>query len=308
MTRRETLTCGGIGSSNALHSKARRLRRLFAKKGVIRIVGAHNGLTARLVEKNGFDGVWASGFEISTSHGVPDASILTMTQFLQAASGMNEAVSIPVIADCDNGFGDVNNTMHAVAAYERAGIAGVVIEDKRFPKINSFVDTKHDLVSISEFVGKIRAAKHSQKTTDFMVFARVEALIAGMDFEEAMMRAEAYSEAGADGIFIHSKSRDSDEIIEFTRRWKRRTPLIVCPTKYISFTLKEMKRLRKIKMVIYANHVVRSAIKSINENLSILSRSGDLREIEDRIVSVEEVLELQGMEKLVKTKKLFGGR
>ena len=119
-------------------SKAKKLRALFNKEGVIRIVGAHDGLGARLIELNGFNGVWASGLEISASHAVPDANILTMTQYLEAASIMNDVVSIPVVADCDTGYGNSNNVMHMVRKYEAAGIASVAIEDKRFPKVNSY--------------------------------------------------------------------------------------------------------------------------------------------------------------------------
>ncbi|MBA7516235.1 Phosphonopyruvate hydrolase [subsurface metagenome] len=120
-------------------NKSKRLREMFNKDGVIRIAGAHDGITAKLVELNGFDGVWASGFEVSTSYAVPDANILTMTQYFQAASVMNDAVSIPTVADCDTGYGNSNNVMYMVKKYESAGIAAVTIEDKRFPKVNSYI-------------------------------------------------------------------------------------------------------------------------------------------------------------------------
>ena len=186
-------------------NKAAKLRELFKSEGVIRAVGAHDGLSAKLVELNGFDGVWASGFEISASHAVPDANILTMTQYLEAASIMNDAVSIPVVADCDTGYGNSNNVMHMVRKYEAAGIAAVTIEDKMFPKVNSYIPGRQEWASIAEFVGKILAAKNAQQTKDFMVIARVEALIAGWGQEEALRRAHAYAEAGADAILIHPK-------------------------------------------------------------------------------------------------------
>jgi phosphoenolpyruvate phosphomutase len=156
-------------------NKAQKLRELFAAEDVIRIVGAHDGLSAKLVELNGFEGVWASGFEISASHAVPDADILTMTQYLEAASIMNDAVSIPVVADCDTGYGNSNNVIHMVRKYEAAGIAAVTIEDKKFPKVNSYIPGRQELAPIAEFVGKILAAKNAQQTKDFMVIARVEA-------------------------------------------------------------------------------------------------------------------------------------
>ena len=200
-------------------SKAKKLRELFIKEGVIRIVGAHDGLTAKLAELAGFDGVWASGFEISASHAVPDANILTMTQYLEAASTMNDAVSVPVVADCDTGYGNSSNVVHMVRKYEPAGIAAVTIEDKRFPKVNSYIPGRQELAPIAEFVGKILAAKNAQQTKEFMVIARVEALIAGWGQEEALRRAHAYVEAGADAILIHSKSSVPDEIVSFAKAW-----------------------------------------------------------------------------------------
>jgi phosphoenolpyruvate phosphomutase len=162
-----------------IHSKAQILRQLFQAKSIVRIVGAHNGLGAKLIEEAGFDGVWASGLEISTSFAVPDANILTMTENLAAAQAMNDATSLPIVCDCDTGFGNASNVIHMVKKFEAAGIAGVVIEDKIFPKVNSFIPGRQELAPIEEFMGKIEAAKEAQSSPDFMVFARVEALIAG---------------------------------------------------------------------------------------------------------------------------------
>ncbi len=214
--------------------KAKILRKLFEEGKLIRIVGAHNGLTAKLVEKHGFEGVWASGLEISTSHAVPDANILTMTDYLEAAIDMNGATNIPVVVDADTGYGNSNNVIRMVKKFECAGIAAVCIEDKLFPKVNSFIPGRQELTPIAEFVGKIMAGKNAQKTDDFMIFARVEALIAGWGQEEALKRARAYIGAGADGIFIHSKSKEPTEIINFIKAWNKYGPLIICPTIYPS--------------------------------------------------------------------------
>lgn len=275
--------------------KSRILRQLFQEKDLIRIVGAHDGLTAKLVEKNGFDGVWASGLEISTSHAVPDANILTMSDYLRAAISMNEAVSIPVIADCDTGYGGMNNVIRMVNKFESNGIAAVCIEDKTFPKLNSLVTSGiQKLVPITEFVAKIVAAKNAQKTEDFMVFARVEALIAGLGQEEARKRARAYVHAGADGIFIHSKLQNPQQIVDFLNSWDMDVPLIISPTTYPSLTENEMKRLGKIKMVIYANQVIRAAIKAINSTLSEIYEHGIVN-IDNKIVPLQEVFDLQGL-------------
>jgi len=285
-------------------SKAKKLRALFSKKGVIQIVGAHDGLTAKLVESGGFDGVWASGFEISASHAVPDANILTMTQYLEAASMMNDAISIPVVADGDTGYGNSNNVMHMVRKYEDAGIAAVTIEDKRFPKVNSYVAGRQELAPIAEFVGKILAAKNAQQTEGFMVIARVEALIAGWGQEEALRRAHAYVEAGADAVLIHSKSAATDEIVTFAKAWDFSVPLVIVPTTYPMITLDEINKLG-IKMVIYANHGLRASIKAINEMLAEIKGKGRLDTINDKIVPMSEVFELQGMVRMKENERIY---
>lgn len=285
-------------------NKAKKLREIFDKEGVIRIVGAHDGITAKLVELNGFDGVWASGFEISASYAVPDANILTMTQYLQANSVMNDAVSIPVIADCDTGYGNSNNVMHMVKKYESTGIAAVAIEDKQFPKVNSYIPGRQELAPIAEFVGKILAAKNAQETKEFMVIARVEALIAGWGHDEALKRAHAYVEAGADAILIHSKSKTPEEIVNFAMAWDFSVPLVIVPTSYPMITIDEIKRLG-IKMVIYANPGLRAEIRAINEVLSEINKAGRLNTIEDRVVPMNEIFELQGMVRMKEQEKIF---
>jgi len=285
-------------------NKAQKLRELFCKEGLVRIAGAHDGITAKLVELNGFDGVWASGFEISTSYAVPDANILTMTQYLQAASVMNDAVLIPIVADCDTGYGNSNNVMHMVRKYEAAGIAAVTIEDKRFPKVNSYVPGRQELAPTAEFVGKILAAKNTQQTEEFMVIARVEALIAGWGQEEALKRAHAYVEAGADAILIHSKSNTPDEIVSFARAWNFSAPLVIVPTSYPTITEREIEQLG-VKMVIYANHGLRAAIKAVNEVLSQINSDRRLDTIDDKIVPMSEVFELQGMIQMKEQEKFF---
>ncbi len=287
-------------------NKAEKLRELFNKDGIIRIVGAHDGITAKLVELNGFDGVWASGFEVSTSYAVPDANILTMTEYLRAASVMNDAVSIPIVADCDTGYGNSNNVIYMVKKYESAGIAAVTIEDKRFPKVNSYIPGRQELAPIAEFVGKILAAKNAQESKDFMVIARVEALIAGWGQEEALRRAHAYVEAGADAILIHSKSNTPGEIVSFAKAWDFSSPLVIVPTSYPMITLEEIKQLG-IKMVIYANHGLRAAIKGVSEVLSEINKTGRLNTINNRIVPMSSVFELQGMIQMKEQEKIYLG-
>ncbi len=285
-------------------NKSAKLRELFRKGNIVKVMGSHDALGAKLAENSGFDAVWASGLEISTSHGVPDANILTMTDFLDAAISMNEAVSVPVVADCDTGFGNSNNVIHMVKKYEAAGIAAVCIEDKHFPKVNSFIPGRQELAPISEFVGKILAAKNAQSTKDFMVIARVEALIAGWGMEEALKRANAYRDAGADAILIHSKAKDLKEIKEFISKWKNRLPLVVVPTTYYKVSAKELESIG-IKMVIYANQGMRASIKAMSDTYSEIIRSGSTASIEDSIASMKEVFELQGMTKMKENELIY---
>jgi phosphoenolpyruvate phosphomutase len=268
------------------------LKEKMKERKLMKIVGAHNGLTAKLVEEAGFDGVWASGFEISTSHAVPDANILTMTDYLHAAEDMVSTVTVPVIADCDTGYGNSNNVMQMVRRYEAAGVSAVCIEDKRFPKVNSFIAGRQELAPIAEFAGKIMAAKNTQTTDDFLVFARVEALIAGWGMDEALRRAEAYVESGADGIFIHSKAKSPGEIRDFCRAWNRRSPVLICPTTY-DISEEEMNEMG-INIVIYANHGIRAAIRSAQETLTYMKEHGPSG-LGSKIVSMDEVFRLQGM-------------
>lgn len=289
-----------------MDSKARILRKLFASDKVIRIVGAHNALGAKLIERAGFDGVWASGLEISTSQGVPDANILTMTDFLNVTSSMAESVEIPLIADCDTGFGNSNNVIQMIKKYEAAGIAAVCIEDKHFPKVNSFIAGRQELSPISEFMGKILAAKNAQVSKDFMVIARVEALIAGWGMEEALRRANAYVEAGADAILIHSKSKSINEITEFSKKWSRKVPLVVVPTTYYETPIEAFKKLN-IKMVIYANHGIRASIRAMQDVFIRIQREGSTKSVENNIASMQEVFDLQGMPKMKENELIYSG-
>lgn len=278
-------------------NKAAQLRDLLVKKGIVRIMGAHNGLSAKLVEEAGFDGVWASGLEISTSAAVPDASILTMTDYLQYAIQMNDAVKIPIIADCDTGYGNSSNVIRLVQKYEAAGIAGISIEDKKFPKVNSLFDGRQDLASIGEFVGKIIAAKSTQKSPDFMVIARVEALIAGWGMDEALLRSYEYERAGADAILIHHKKPDPSPVLEFIDRWDGNIPIVLVPTNYPSLTESEMKKSGKVKLVIYANHGIRSVIPALRKTYAHVFENG-IGNIDSKISPLSEVFELQGMPEL----------
>ena len=180
------------------------LRKKLESNSIVKVGGAFDAMSAKLVETSGFDAIWAGSFAISATHALPDASILTMTEFFDAASSMASACEIPVIADCDTGYGGPSNVTHMVKKYENAGISSICIEDKIFPKQNSLLEgAKNDLLSEKEFVAKILSAKQARNDKDFLIIARVEALISGAGMNEALKRATAYENAGADAILIH---------------------------------------------------------------------------------------------------------
>jgi len=287
-------------------TKARQLRALMARPEPIVIIGAHNGLSARIGEEAGFDGLWASGFEISASYAVPDANILTMAENLSAAKMMNDVSSIPIVADCDNGYGNAINVIRCVEEYERAGIAAICIEDNVFPKRCSFyAGVRRELSDVEEHAGKIRAAKATQKNRDFVVIARTEALIAGWGMEEALGRGRAYADAGADMVLIHSKSDSPDEVMTFAKHWDRpNTPLVCVPTIYKSVTVDELYK-GGFKLVIFANHAVRSSIKAMTETLQTLRREQYTGSVEDKVVPLERVYGLIGVDKMKKEEKSF---
>jgi phosphoenolpyruvate phosphomutase len=275
-------------------SKAARLRALLRGPRLVRAVGAHDGLTAKLAERADFEAVWASGFELSASYGVPDASLLTMNQMLDAAEVMDAATSLPVIADCDTGFGGPLNVAHTVRSYVRRGIASICIEDKVFPKLNSFAAAEHELVPVEEFVLKIKAGKAAQPNDDFVLIARTEALIAGQDVDEALDRARTYADAGADAILVHSKSRQPGQVLDFAGKWDLDTPLVAVPTTYDDVHEDDLRQAG-YSVVIYANHGLRAAIRGISAALSRLAAEGRAGALAEHVVSMSEVFDLQSM-------------
>jgi len=179
------------------------------------LIEAHDGVSAKIVEKCGGEGIWASGFTISTACGVRDANELSWRDVLNVLENIKFCTNIPILVDGDTGYGNFNNARIFVKKLCRLGISGVVFEDKVFPKINSFTDNNHVLAPIEEFCGKIKACKDAQTDSDFCVVARTEAFIAKQGLEVTLRMAMAYVEAGADAVVVHSKQSTPIEILDF---------------------------------------------------------------------------------------------
>jgi phosphoenolpyruvate phosphomutase len=269
------------------------------------ILEAHNGISARIAEEAGFKGIWASGLALSAQFGVRDNNEASWTQVVDMVEFMADVTSVPILLDGDTGFGNFNNMRRLVRKLEQRGIAGVCIEDKLFPKTNSFIDgERQQLADVQEFCGKIAAGKDSQSDDDFCVVARVEGYIAGWGTREALTRAEAYRAAGADGILIHSAWSKPDQIIEFAQEWAGRAPLVIVPTTYYS-TPTDTFRKAGISLVIWANHLIRSAVIAMQETARKIYDYQSLAKVEDNIAPVKEIFRLQGADELAAAERRY---
>jgi phosphoenolpyruvate phosphomutase len=278
--------------------KRRVLREGMAGDRALVAIGAHDALTAHLVARRGFDAVWVSGLAVATVvHAIPDINLTTLTETLEAAIRIDRATDLPVIADCDNGFGALNNVVRTVREFDAAGIAAVSIEDNLFPKKNSLMgaETKRDLIPVDEQARRFRAAKDAQDSDDFVVIARVESLIAGEGVEMACRRADAYVDAGVDAILIHSRDKTLGEIEGFLGAWSGvgKVPLVAVPTLFPTFTDTEL-RAKGFNLIILANQPMRAAVKAVEETLDTLARERRASAVDPDIASVEHLFELVG--------------
>lgn len=285
--------------------KTTRLKQLIQSPELSFLLEAHNGLSAKLVEEAGFEGIWASGLSISAALGVRDNNEASWTQVLEVLEFMSDATSIPILHDGDTGYGNFNSMRRLVRKLEQIGVAGVCIEDKLFPKTNSFVrGHAQPLADMAEFAGKIRAGKDAQTDPDFVIVARVEALIAGWGLEEALRRAEAYHQAGADAILIHSALRDPGEILAFKAAWGDRLPVVIVPTKYHT-TPTETFRRAGFSTVIWANHMMRASITAMRETARQIFDDQHLMAVEPRVAPLADVFRLQGEDELAEAERRY---
>ena len=281
------------------------LHRLISAKPIVRILESHNGLTGLIAEHtavdiNGqhreFDGMWASSLTDSTSKGKPDIEAVDLTTRLHDLNDTLEVTTKPVIFDGDTG-GKVEHFVFTVRTLERLGISAVIIEDKVGLKQNSLfgTDAEQTQDTIEGFCNKIKTGKEAQVTRDFMIISRCESLIAGKSVDDALERCHAYVAAGADGVMIHSKNKDGMDIKEFCQRFREidsHTPIVAVPTTYNQFTEEELAEWG-INVVIYANHMLRSAYPAMVKCAeSILTNSRSLEASDQYCMPIKQILNL----------------
>jgi phosphoenolpyruvate phosphomutase len=288
---------------NRADAKRRRLKEgLHGDRSVV-AVGAHDALSAKLIGEYGFDAVWVSGLGVATmAHALPDLNLTTMSETLAAAQRIDSATELPVIADCDNGFGGLGNVVRTLVEYERAGISAISIEDNLFPKRNSLLgaETKRELIPVGEQARRLRAAKNAQQTDDFVLIARIESLIAGHGVEDACTRADAYADAGVDAILIHSRDKTLAEIDGFLSSWTGigKIPLVAVPTLFPTFSSAQLYE-RGFNLVILANQAMRAAVGAMESTLEKLAVAGRASDVEADIVSVNHIFDLVGTKEAI---------
>ena len=285
-------------------TQPRGLKILLNSDGLEFIMEAHSGLSARIVEEAGFPAIWASGLSMSAALGVRDCNELSWTQVLEAVEFMRDATHLPILLDGDSGYGNFNNVRRLVRKLEQRGIDGVCIEDQVFPKRNSLSDGKKTLVDPEEFTGKIRAAKDTQRRSDFCVVARLEGFIAGAGLDEVLGRAHAYADAGADALLVHSKRTDADEVLAFAAQWTRTTPLVVVPTTFSQVPASLLGEAG-FHTVIWANHSLRSSIAAMQATCRQIREEGSVSGILETIAPLGEVFRLQRAAELAEAERRY---
>ncbi|MBA3233911.1 MAG: isocitrate lyase/phosphoenolpyruvate mutase family protein [Propionibacteriales bacterium] len=277
-------------------SKRAKLREGLAAGPVV-AVGAHDAMSARLIEGHGFDAVWVSGFGVSAmAYGLPDLNLITMTETLAVTQRIVSVTELPVVVDCDNGYGGFSNVVRTIVEFDRAGVAAVCIEDNLFPKRNSLYQgqSKRELIDPQEQARRLRAAKSAQESPSFVLIARVEALIAGHGVDAACERAVAYAEAGADAILIHSKDKSLVEIESFLEQWHKTgisKPLVAVPTLFPDYTAKQL-HAKGFSMVILANQPMRASVQAMEDTLRTLRAEGKPAAADPHIAKVDHIFDL----------------
>ena len=298
------LISSSVGEGVSPYYRIRQFRRMLELKPIVRILEAHNGLSGLIVEKTKvtknhqeleFDGIWESSLTDSASKGKPDTSAVDVTSRLQTIEQILEVTTKPLVVDGDSG-GLVEHFVFTVKSLERLGVSAVIIEDKVGAKRNSLFGTGAGQAqdSIENFSYKINKGKKAQVETDFMIIARIESLILKQGLEDALRRAHSYIEAGADGILIHSKEKTPVEIFQFAKeynKFKYRVPLVVVPSTFSNVKEDELMQAG-IRMVIYANQLIRSAYPAMRNVAELILKNGRALETDKLCLPIEETIKL----------------
>lgn len=281
-----------------------RLRKLINMKGLVTAMEAHSGITGLIVENTKvlqdgktyqFDAMWVSSLCDSTAKGKPDIELVDMTSRFRTIDDIMEVTTKPIIFDGDTG-GLTEHFVYTVRSLERMGVSMVIIEDKTGLKKNSLFGTevKQTQAAIPDFCEKIKAGKKAQKTKEFMICARIESLILEQGMEDALERAFAFSEAGADAIMIHSRKKEPDEIFEFVKKFREKnstTPVVVVPTSFNTVTEKEFKDMG-VNVVIYANQLTRTGFPAMQDAARTILENHRAKECDDKCMSIKEIINL----------------
>lgn len=289
-----------VGTTPAV--RLSRLRRLIEHRPIVRLLEAHSGLTGLIVENTSvevdgtkveFDGMWSSSLTDSTARGKPDIEAVDISSRLQGVNELFEVTTKPLVFDGDTG-GKPEHFAFTVRSLERLGVSAIIIEDKEGLKRNSLFGTDVDQTQapIEDFCYRLHVGKQAQITDDFMIIARIESLILEQGMDDAVRRAEAYIEAGADGIMIHSRRKSPDEVFEFCRRYDKlpnRVPLVVVPTSYHQVTEAELAE-HGVNLVIYANHMLRAAYPQMVKVAQTILQHGRALEADPYLASIKDAL------------------
>ena len=284
--------------------RRKRLRQLLEIRPVVKAIEVHSGITGLIAEKtvienNGefdqFDAMWISSLCDSTAKGKPDIELVDMTSRFRTIDDVTEVTTKPIIFDGDTG-GLAEHFVYTVRSLEKMGVSAIIIEDKKGLKKNSLFGTEVKQIqdSIENFCAKIKAGKEAQLTDDFMIIARIESLILEKGMEDALTRAAAFVEAGADGIMIHSRKKDPTEIVEFCDKFRetnKTTPIVVVPSSFNTITEEELAE-HGVNLVIYANQLTRSAFPAMQQTAEDILRYHRAKEVDTRLMPIKQIITL----------------